>query len=64
MKVEETVCQLKSRILEKGNLKLIREPELEGLTEFEVFDPELIDRINITQSGESGRRTYKYTIIL
>lgn len=47
----------------KGNLKLIREPELEWPTEFEVFDPELIDRININQSGESGRRTYKYTII-
>ena len=47
----------------KGNLKLIREPKLEWPSEFEVFDPELIDRINITQSGESGRRTYKYIII-
>ena len=47
----------------KGNLKLIREPELVWPTEFEVFDPEIIDRINVTAAGESGKRTYKYAVI-
>ena len=47
----------------KGNLKLIREPELDWPTEFEVFDPEIIDRINVTAAGESGKRTYKYAVI-
>ena len=47
----------------KGNLKLIREPELDWPSEFEVFDPEIIDRINVTTAGESGKRTYKYTVI-
>ncbi len=47
----------------KGNLKLIREPELEWPSEFEVFDPEIIDRINVTTAGESGKRTYKYAVI-
>tara|TARA_Y100001954_G_C15809427_1_gene604355 strand:- start:573 stop:3026 length:2454 start_codon:yes stop_codon:yes gene_type:complete len=47
----------------KGNLKLIREPDLDWPAEFEVFDPEIIDRINVTAAGESGKRTYKYAVI-
>ncbi len=47
----------------KGNLKLIREPDLDWPAEFEVFDPEIIDRINVTTAGESGKRTYKYAVI-
>ena len=47
----------------KGNLKLIREPELVWPAEFEVFDPEIIDRINVTTAGESGKRIYKYAVI-
>lgn len=47
----------------KGNLKLIREPELVWPSEFEVFDPEIIDRINVSTAGESGKRTYKYAVI-
>jgi len=46
-----------------GNLKLLREPEIVWPSEFEVFDPEMTDRINISQYGESGKRSYKYVII-
>ena len=47
----------------KGNLKLIQEPELVWPVEFEVFDPEIIDRINVQGSGETGKRTFKYAVI-
>ena len=46
-----------------GNLKLLRKPEILWPTEFEVFDPEVKDRININKLGESGERVYKYVII-
>ena len=46
-----------------GNINLIREPELVWPVEFEVFDPEIIDKITINTAGESGRRTYKYVVI-
>jgi len=46
-----------------GNLKLLREPEILWPTEFEVFDPEMKDRINVSQYGQSGKRSYKYVII-
>ena len=46
-----------------GNLKLLRKPEILWPTEFEVFDPEVKDRININKNGESGERVYKYVII-
>ena len=47
----------------KGNLKLLREPEIVWPIEFEVFDPEMTDRVNVSQYGESGKRSYKYVII-
>jgi tetratricopeptide (TPR) repeat protein len=46
-----------------GNMKLLRKPEIVWPTEFEVFDPEVKDRININKNGESGERVYKYVII-
>jgi len=46
-----------------GNLKLLREPQIVWPTEFEVFDPEMTDRVNVSQYGESGKRSYKYVII-
>ena len=46
-----------------GNLKLLREPKILWPTEFEVFDPEMKDRINVSQYGQSGKRSYKYVII-
>ncbi|MDA0303681.1 MAG: BatD family protein [Bacteroidetes bacterium] len=47
----------------EGNLKFIQEPKLNWPSEFEVFDPEVNDRINITEQGESGSRTFRYVVI-
>lgn len=47
----------------EGNLKFIQEPELEWPGEFEIFDPEVIDRIKVTENGESGTRTFRYVVI-
>jgi hypothetical protein len=46
-----------------GHLKFIQEPDLKWPGEFEVYDPEIIDRIKVTNSGESGSRTFRYVVI-
>ncbi len=46
-----------------GNLKFLREPEWEWPRDFEVFDPEVKDRIQVDGSGEQGARTFHYVII-
>lgn len=46
-----------------GHLKFIQEPELQWPGEFEVYDPEIIDRIKTTAKGESGSRTFRYVVI-
>jgi hypothetical protein len=47
----------------QGNIKFIQEPSLTWPGEFEVFDPEVIDRINVNEGGESGSRTFRYVVI-
>lgn len=47
----------------QGNIKFIQEPKLSWPGEFEVFDPEVIDRINVNEKGESGSRTFRYVVI-
>lgn len=47
----------------QGNMKLIREPEIVWPVEFEVFDPEIKDKIKVGKNGESGTRTYKFLVI-
>lgn len=47
----------------QGNIKFIQEPKLSWPGEFEVFDPEVIDRINVNENGESGSRTFRYVVI-
>ncbi|MBO75639.1 MAG: hypothetical protein CMD33_10235 [Flavobacteriales bacterium] len=47
----------------KGNIKFIQEPSLTWPGEFEVFDPEVIDQINVNANGESGSRTFRYVVI-
>ncbi len=46
-----------------GNLKFLREPQWEWPRDFEVFDPEVKDRISIEDVGEVGSRTFHYVII-
>ena len=47
----------------EGNIKFIQEPALVWPGEFEVFDPEIIDRISVNANGESGSRTFRYVVI-
>jgi hypothetical protein len=47
----------------QGNIKFIQEPALNWPGEFEVFDAEVIDRINVNENGESGSRTFRYVVI-
>lgn len=47
----------------QGNIKFVQEPPLTWPGEFEVFDPEVIDRITVNSQGESGSRTFRYVVI-
>lgn len=47
----------------KGNLKLIKAPSIEFPSDFEVYDPELEDRISVSGGGMSGSRTFEYLVI-
>jgi len=46
-----------------GNIKLLDDFILELPKEMEKFDPEITDTVNVTTSGMSGRRVYKYLVI-
>lgn len=46
-----------------GNIKLLDDFILQLPDEMEKFDPEITDTVNVTTSGMSGRRVYKYLVI-
>jgi hypothetical protein len=46
-----------------GNIKLLDDFVLELPEEMEKFDPEITDTVNVTTSGMTGRRVYKYLVI-
>lgn len=54
---------LKIDISGTGNLPLTEAPEIEFPSDFEVYDPEVSDRINVSANGVSGRRRFQYLII-
>lgn len=54
---------LKLEVSGKGNLKLVKAPPIEFPTDFEVYDPELKDRISVSGGGMNGSRTYEYLVI-
>lgn len=47
----------------KGNLKYIKDPELNFPADFEVYDPKTEVDLETTTSGVKGTRTIEYTII-
>lgn len=47
----------------RGNLKLVKAPSIEFPTDFEVYDPEINDRISVSGGGMNGSRTYEYLVI-
>lgn len=46
-----------------GNLRLLQEPTFNWPPDLEIYDPEVSDRINVTDNGVSGKRTYEYLVI-
>lgn len=47
----------------KGNMNLVTAPDIEWPSDFEVYDPKQVDRINITRYSESGNRRFEYVVI-
>jgi hypothetical protein len=54
---------LKLTIAGNGNLKYIKDPELQLPSDFESYDPKVDLKIKATPSGISGTKTIEYTII-
>ncbi|MXW10094.1 MAG: protein BatD [Gammaproteobacteria bacterium] len=46
-----------------GNLRMLAEPEVEVPPGFEAFPPEVTERVNRTDAGVSGTRTYEYVLV-
>lgn len=57
------VISLKYTISGSGNLSLIDKVNLKLPNEFETYDPKIEDKLNRTQTGVSGSRTFEYLII-
>jgi hypothetical protein len=51
---------LKVTINGTGNLRLIRNPELQLPTDFEVYDPRATDNVRATDNGVTGTKTIEY----
>lgn len=48
------------RISGSGNIRLIRNPELQLPSDFEVYDPQSNDNVNATNNGVTGSKTIEY----
>ncbi len=46
-----------------GNLRMLAQPELEFPPGFEAFPPEVDERVDRTDAGVSGRRTYEFVLV-
>ncbi len=51
---------LKLTINGSGNIRLIRNPELQLPSDFEVYDPRATDNVRATDNGISGSKTVEY----
>lgn len=47
----------------RGNLTLVKEPEIKFPADFETYDPETKDRISVSGVGVNGTRSFQYLII-
>lgn len=46
-----------------GNLRMLAEPEVEVPPGFEAFPPEVTERVDRTDAGVSGTRSYEYVLV-
>ena len=62
VKANEAI-NLKINISGNGNIKLIKNPNLEFPPDFEVYDPKENTNQKVNESGVSGNKTFEYLII-
>lgn len=62
LKANESVT-LKLTVFGSGNLKLIDKLDAQLPPDFEIYDPKTTDRINTSNTGISGSRTFEYLMI-
>jgi hypothetical protein len=61
LKVNDALT-FKIKISGKGNIKLIKDPELEFPHDFDVWEPKVNNKITNTTSGTKGSKIYEYVI--
>lgn len=54
---------LKINVSGNGNLRLIEAPKVEFPADFEVYDPKTSERLNATNNGLNGNKTFEYLFI-
>lgn len=59
LKANEAVT-MKLTVSGKGNMKLIKTPEIAFPKDFEVYDPKVTDDIKVSKNGVSGKKTFEY----
>lgn len=59
----DEAVEIRLRLTGRSNLKLIEPPRLELPSDFESYDPKVVDKINLNSSGMSGSREFQYTVI-
>jgi len=62
VKANEAV-EVTVRVVGRSNLKLVQAPALSFPTDFETYDPKVIDKIAVNGSGMSGSREFQYLAI-
>ncbi len=62
VKTNEAV-NLSVRINGNGNIKLIKPVKVDFPSDFETYDPKIVDNINVSESGIRGSRTMEYLFI-
>ena len=53
----------KVKVSGNGNLKLLSPPDIEFPPDFELYEPKVIDNVNVTSSGSKGNIQFEYLII-
>lgn len=62
LKANEAI-DLSIRFSGRSNLKLLQAPSIDFPNDFEVYDPKVIDKINVSENGMSGSREFQYLVI-
>lgn len=60
---ENDAVTLKFTVSGTGNLKLIDKPAFVFPPDFDVYDPRIVDDINVNSGGVSGKRTFEYLLV-